>query len=113
MKILKIEVDDKNNKGYFINPSSIKDLTNYENEYKSIEEISKEDILGIIDYMINHDVILDEYTDGCLANPAQAIIYKNLYDNFTNLISNKDAIIKRIDDEFAEAERKYNQNNII
>lgn len=102
MKVLLMN-NDGNNKAYFINPKKKRE----KEDLKPIETITKEDIFDIITYMIDNSVELDEYKEGLLQNPAQDTIYKSLYNNFKNVIDNKNLIINEIDLKFKLAEEKY------
>ena len=109
MKILMIKNDGKNNKGFYLNPKKVEDITRIDINTNPVEDITKEDILDMVDYIIENDVELDPYSKGILPNPVQDIIYENLYNQFVNIINNKDIIKKQIDDKFKEAESKYNK----
>ncbi|MBO4623367.1 MAG: hypothetical protein J5691_05700 [Bacilli bacterium] len=99
MKILKIE----NGEGLFINPA--KSSGNNE-EYLKIDQITKEDILAMLEFLIDNERDMDECTqNNNIMNPAQKIIYENIYSklNAINFIEIK----KNVDDAFAAAENKY------
>lgn len=97
--ILKIENENGNNKAKFLN---IK-----QNAYEDIETITKENILELLHFILKNDVKIQSYDEKPIPNPAQRVIYKNLYDKFNNLIENKSQILLEIDNSFAEAEQKY------
>ena len=103
MKLLKI----REQKGFFINPSHIDKEKSIDNQYKNIEMISKEDILSMIDFIMENDIEMDEYKETLLPNPAQKIIYENLYNHLSNLKNCKDDLIKQTDKKFKDAEEKY------
>lgn len=99
MKILKI----KKGKGYIATPTN-----NSNPNEKQIEETTKEDILNILDYMISNDIEMDEMTEeNDLLNPVQKIIYSELYSHFSSFLTEKENIIKEVNDKFKEAENKY------
>ena len=54
MKVLKIE----NGKGLFINPRKINEKEDLNNQYKVIDQITKEDILDILDYLLYFQQVL-------------------------------------------------------
>lgn len=100
MKILKID----QNKGLI--------ATNIQSEsdfsYKTVEEATKEDILAILDFAIKGEISMDEVTkENELLNPVQKTVYVNLYSQFKDFLSNKDKIIKEVNDKFRDAEEKY------
>lgn len=98
MKILKIE----NERGYVIVP------TNGDSSKKKIEEVTKEDILTILKYMINNEIEMDEVTEkNDLINPVQKLVYSELYNQFINFKEEKEKIIKEVDSKFIDAEKKY------
>ena len=103
MKILKI--DEK--KGLFINPCVLGESGGINEKYKDIKTITKEDILSIIDFTIENDIEMDEYDESLLLNPADRVIYENLYNHLLQLKDSRDDLIKQIDDKFKEAEEKY------
>lgn len=95
MKYLKIEKD----KGYFYNADK--------KEFHEISEINKDDLLFLLDKCILDDFEMDPFEENKIANKAHQIIYKNLFEKFTQLLSNK----TRFEDEcnlmFREAIEKY------
>lgn len=98
--ILKIEEENGNKRAKFLNIETSK--------FENIENITKENIIKLIDYIIkNDDVGIDTYIDGLLQNPVQDIIYKNLFIKFDDLIKNKNDILKKIDEDFKIAENEY------
>ena len=77
MKYLKIE----HNKGHFMSS---------EGTYLEIDRIDKNELMHLVNEATENDEFeMDEYQENDIANPAHKIIYKNIYDKFTNLVSNK------------------------
>ena len=103
MKILKI----KDKKGLFINPKNW-NAQHKEDEHEAIEKISKTDILDILDYFLDEDIEFDEYDEGQLPNPLQAIIYEKLYEQLKTVRDSKADILKNVEEEFEKAKQKYN-----
>lgn len=97
MKYLQID----NNKGFF-------KLTNDEN-YKSIDTISKEDIFKLISVVIesDEDIEMDDFSDELIQNKAHNIIYRNLHQKLTDLKLEKNNIIDSTNQYFEEAFQKY------
>ena len=90
MKLLKIE----SNLGYFLDDKG---------EFASIDKITKEDILMLVNLTLASDEIeFDEYNDENLNNQAHQIIYKNIFEKLRGL---KDRRQEFID----ESERLYLQ----
>lgn len=96
MKVLRIT----NGKGQF----SIKD-----NDYKPIDEISKNDILEILKLVIKaEDIEFDEITDkNKVDNVAQNIVYSQLLSKIKELKERKQSIIDEVNSEFKDAIEKY------
>ena len=77
MKYLKIE----QNKGHFMSS---------EGTYLEIDKIDKNELMFLVNEATEKDEFdMDEYQESDIGNPAHKIIYKNIYDKFTNLLSNK------------------------
>lgn len=90
MKLLKIE--DK--LGYFLD---LKD------EYTSVDKITKEDLLRLVDLTLYDDVEFDEYSEENINNQAHQIIYKSILQKLQDLIERKQEFID-------ESERLYLQH---
>lgn len=103
MKIMVI----KEKKGLFINPKKVNHEVSIDEQYKTVDLITKEDILDILDYWIDDDIEMDPYDQNELPNPAQATIYNSLYAHFEKIKINKEQIKKEVDDVFSEEEKKY------
>lgn len=95
----------KNENGY----NRAKFLNVKNNVYEDIETISKENIIELLEFILNNETNIQFCDETTLPNPAQRIIYKNLYEKFNDIIKNKSEILKDIDKKFAEAEQKYNK----
>lgn len=107
MKLLVIRSDGKNNKAYFVNPLEAARIGEA-NALKNIEDISKEDLLSIVDYILENDFELDLYQEGIIPNQVQDVIYKSLWQKLSLLKDEKDKIISEVDSLFKDAENKYN-----
>lgn len=106
MKILIIENDGKNNKGYFINPNKSK-TPNPADSKQPIESITKEDVFDIVEYLIDNDIEFDEYQENLLPNLVQATVYESIFNNLKTITDNKKAIIDEVNNAFKDAETKY------
>lgn len=97
MKILKIE---KGN-GYF----RICD----EDDWKPIDEIGKDGLMKLLNSFLDSDVEMDNYDEQKLSNQAQQIIYKSIYEKFSNLRENKSKFKDESDRTYLSAIQKYQQ----
>jgi len=96
MKYLKIEDD----KGYFLkeeNPES----------YIEIDKISKDDLLNLLNKAVKSGFEMEDYQEELLGNPAHRIIYKNIYEKFTQLELNKNMFKDKSESYYKEAIEKY------
>jgi hypothetical protein len=80
MKYLKIE----DNKGFF---AKEKELS--ETEWIQIDLITKDDLHYLLSKAVSEDFEMDEFKEDILSNKAHQIIYKNLYEKFSDLLLNK------------------------
>lgn len=110
MKLIRINKTGKTTAQFF-DFSLFSESCPEENCYREIELIEKDDVLDILNYIMENDeVSYDEFDSEVLQNPAQKLIYKELYQDFEELKENKKAIIAQIDKEFETAEKKYIDN---
>ena len=98
MKVLKIE------------SNGIPKFTSDGKEWKNTEDIQKEDIASMLDFCIDHDVVLEGYDDELIKNPVQKIIYENIYNKFKAFIGEKDNFIDEVDGLYKDALEKYRVN---
>lgn len=96
MTYLKID----NNKGYFRLDGTIE-------EWTELDQISKDDLLTLIDKATTEEFQMDEYKDELLQNPAHNIIYKNIYGKFIELMSNKTRFQDSVNAMYKTAIDKY------
>tara|TARA_Y100000310_G_C20073777_1_gene530604 strand:+ start:239 stop:550 length:312 start_codon:yes stop_codon:yes gene_type:complete len=94
MKHLKIN----NNKGYYQTESD---------EWKEIDKIDKEDLMTLLDKATENDFEMDEYDAEKLPNKAHSIIYRNLYEKFSELVENKDRFKDESEQLYRNAFEKY------
>ncbi len=94
MKRLKIE----DNKGYF----------KTDQDWTEIDQISKDDLMFLLDKAVEEDEFeLDEYDADKLANKAHAIIYKNIFEKFSDFLDNKTRFKDESQTLYKEAFEKY------
>lgn len=99
MKYLKIE----NNKGFFLRETTMVE----------IDRIKKEDIYKLISIAISVDESefdMDEFSEEILQHGVHKIIYKSIYDKFTELIRDKESIQDSINQQFSTAMQKYSDS---
>ncbi len=97
MKYLKIE----NNKGYYCLA---------QNKWQEIDRINKEDLLILLNKALETDFEMDAYEQEKVSNKAHQIIYKNLFNKFTELLENKNRFKDESEQLYKDAIEKYNKN---
>jgi len=93
-----LKIDD--NKGYYRTEGTSE-------EWVELDQISKDDLLKLIEKATTEEFVMDEYKDELLQNPAQNIIYKNIYGKFTELLSNKTRFQDSVNLMYKSAIDKY------
>jgi hypothetical protein len=76
-----------------------------------IDAINKEHLLVLIDKVLSDDFEMDEFRKDGLANQAHQIIYKNLYDKFRELQSNRSRFKDESESMYKAAIEKYGRKN--
>ena len=94
MKCLKIE----NGKGFFSLDGK---------SWKPLDEISKEDILTIMNLCLEGSFEMDNPSDETVHNKAHDIIYKNLYAKFVELNKQRTRFKDESENLFKEALARY------
>ncbi len=97
MIILKI----KNKIGYF--------RKNSNDEWETIDKIDKDGLMTLLNIYMNsgEDIDMDSYEQYPIANPAQNIIYKNIFDKFSHLVKNKNTFKDASDSVYWAEIQKY------
>jgi hypothetical protein len=98
MKYLKIEAD----KGFFSRP---KDTTSQ--EWIEIDKINKEDLMHLLNEALSTDFEMDVFDESKMANKAHQIIYKNIHEKFSNLVSMKSKFKDESESFYKESVEKY------
>ena len=96
MTYLKIE----NNKGLYRIDSTSED-------WIELDQISKDDLLKLLEIATTKEFKMDEYKDELLQNPAHNIIYKNIYGKFMELLANKTRFQDSVNSMYKSAIDKY------
>lgn len=103
LKVMKyLKIDD--NKGYFLQQ---KDTTT---EWVEIDRINKENLLLLLNSAISEDFEMDVYDEAALANKAHQIIYKSIFEKFTDLVAMKSKFKDESESYYKEALEKYGAN---
>lgn len=97
MKYLKID----DNKGYYLK------IVSSDSVWTEIDKINKDDLLSLLNSTISSDFEMDVYSEEKLANKAHQIIYKNIYEKFTNLQAMRDKFKDESESLYKEAIGKY------
>lgn len=97
MRLLKIE----NQKALFLGDSD---------KYSSIEKITKEHILRLVDLTLREEITLDEYDEAKLPNIAHQIVYKSIYEKLKSLADRRDEFLDASERLFLTEYEKYGQD---
>lgn len=98
MEYLKI----KDNRGFFLREEVGKEPTWY-----PIDTITKDDLYIFLKKIVSDDFQMQEYDEILLSNTAHQIIYKNLYEKFTDLISSRTKFKDESQNLYKSALEKY------
>ncbi len=96
MKYLKIE----NDKGLYSLDGS---------EWLSIDRISKDDLLSLLDTALTSEFDMDVYDESKIANQAHQIIYQNIFRKFEDILKNKKKFKDQSEMMYKKAIEKYGQ----
>lgn len=80
MKYLKI----KDNKGYFLTHEVDTDT------WIEIDKMGKSNLILLLEQAITEDFEMDVFDENLIQNKAHQIIYKSIYQKFSELLANKD-----------------------
>ena len=80
---------------------------------KIVSQITAEDISAALELILTKDdiEIPEEIDYSIIVNPAQRIIFEQLYSSFKEVLGSKDALMNEINETFAQAEEKYLNKN--
>jgi hypothetical protein len=98
MKYLRID----DNKAYFLRNNE-----NEEDNWILIDQIGKDDLFNLLNRAISEPFEMDEFSDENLSNKAHYIIYKNLHEKFSGLLTNKTRFKDESDGLYKAALEKY------
>lgn len=95
MKLLKIE----SNQGHFRSSNG---------NYKAIDKIAKEDLLQLVTWTLNEEVVeFDVYDENTIKNHAQQIVYKSVVQKLADLRGRKQEFIDESERSFLKEYEKY------
>lgn len=98
MKYLKIE----DNRGFFL-----KIEEDQSQNWNEIDKIGKDDLLTLLNKAVLEDFEMDEFNEDLISNKAHQIIYRNLYEKFTDLLNNKTRFREESESLYKVALEKY------
>lgn len=104
MKILRIN----SKRAFFVKPSEWRDgVSEDDQSFKPITNISKDDLIEIVDYLLTGEFEMDKCEEDSIANPAEMIVYKKIYEGLEQASKQKSKIMEDIDSRFDAAVKKY------
>jgi len=98
MKLLKIE----DNKGHYLNEAG---------EFDTIDKISKEGLMKLVNLTLNDEIEFDEYKKDDVKNEAHQIIYKNIFEKLRDLRDRKKEFADESQTLFLPDYQKYKENS--
>lgn len=90
----------KNNKGFYRTDSTSEN-------WIELDQISKDDLLKLLEIATSKEFAMDEYKDELLQNPAHNIIYRNIHSKFSELLTNKTRFQDSVNAMYKSAIDKY------
>ncbi len=78
-------------------------------EWSEIDKIDKDDLLVLLNKAIETDFEMNGFEPEILGNKAHQIIYKNLYEKFSELLENKDRFKDESEQLYKKAIEKYSE----
>ena len=94
MKLLKIE----GNRGHYLGDQG---------DFAPIDEITKEDLLRLVDLTLAEEVEFDEYDDDAIKNQAHQILYKSIAEKIVSLKERKQEFTDESERLYLEEYEKY------
>ncbi len=79
-------------------------------QYETIDKIDKDNLLFLINSAVEKDDFeIDVYDSEKIKNPAQQIIYENIYKKFDELLKNRSQLKDQVDTLYKDAYEKYSK----
>jgi hypothetical protein len=98
MKLLKIESD----RGYYLDAQG---------EFASIDKITKEDLLRLVDLTLTNEAEFDQYSNETIKNPAHQILYKSICEKLDGLKARKQEFIDESARLYLEEYERYREKS--
>lgn len=99
MKLLSI----KDGAGYYLGETG---------EIISVDKITKEDLLRLVNLTLSDEVEFDEYDESVIKNQAHQIVYKSVFEKLRDLGKRKQEFIDESERLFLDAYEKYREDSI-
>ena len=100
MKLLRID----SNHGHYIRETG---------DYRSIDKITKEDLLRLVHLTLNEDKVeFDEYDENSIKNQAHQIIYKSIFRKLNSLRERRQEFVDESARLFLEDYEKYREQKV-
>ncbi len=94
MKLLKIEGEQ----GHYLGDSG---------QYHTVEKITKEELLRLVNLTLEKDVEFDEYDENAIKNQAHQIVYKSVFEKLRDLRDRKQEFKDESERLFLNEYEKY------
>lgn len=78
-------------------------------QWNSIEQITKEDLLSIVEHALENEFCMDDPHESKIGNDAHKIIYSNIYEKLLKLFDERKVFKDECDSQFKEALEKYDE----
>ena len=98
MKLLSIE----NNLGLYLGESG---------QYNPVDEITKEDILRLVNLTLREGVEFDAYDENAIKNQAHQIVYKSVFEKLRGLSDRKKEFIDESERLYLKEYEKYRDDS--
>ena len=98
MKLLSIE----NNLGLYLGESG---------QYNTVDKITKEDLLRLVNLALEEDVVFDEYDENAIKNQAHQIVYKSVFEKLRGLRDRKQEFIDESERLYLKEYEKYRDDS--
>jgi len=84
---------------------------NREGAYATVDKITKEDLLRLVDLTLDEDVEFDEYSEENIKNQAHQIIYKSIFQKLQDLRDRKQEFIDQSERLYLQDYEKYREES--
>lgn len=98
MKLLKIE----NNLGFYFVETG---------KYNSVDKITKEDLLRLVNLTLQDEVEFDSYDDNAIKNQAHQIVYKSVFEKLRGLKDRRKEFIDESERLYLKEYERYKEDS--